>query len=44
MAKTTEKTAVKSKRKRPAKASVQQRIECFKDALSDLNPKFKKTL
>lgn len=32
----------KTKRKRPAKSSVQQRIACFLNALSDLNPKFKK--
>lgn len=29
------------KRKRPAKASVKQRIECFMQAIDDLNPKWR---
>ncbi len=33
---------VKSKRKRPAKASTKQRIACFMNALTDLNPDYKK--
>lgn len=33
---------VQTKRKRSAKASVQQRIACFMLAIGDLNPKFKK--
>lgn len=31
-----------AKRKRPAKASVKQRIECFMAAIGDLNPNWNK--
>lgn len=33
---------VKNKRKRPAKATTKQRIECFMAALPELNPNYKK--